>query len=248
MKKLVDDERIQNAAAPVLAHPDYHKRNIYVSAQDPAVITGIIDWQSASIEPAFIYANETPDFAALPEEPEDDTFNQDDLKAPGQNERELKDAMICHQTYDVLMKGVVPKTRPARLLDPTLFRIFQYCHTSWRDSAAALRQELIEISARWAELGLELQGPCPYSPTQEELNQHARDYEDFETSQRLKSWLKASLNTNSDGWVPNEVWDAAKDAHRAAYDEWIQTARESEARGESMTVVKAEKLWPFDAR
>lgn len=55
---------------------------------------------------------------------------------------------LLRQAYDVCMKGFVPKLRPARLLDPTLFRPFHYCHTSWRDSAAAVRQELIELSAR----------------------------------------------------------------------------------------------------
>jgi hypothetical protein len=60
------DERIENAATPALLHPDFHKRNIYVSAEEPIVIIGLIDWQSASIEPAFIYGNETPDFAELP--------------------------------------------------------------------------------------------------------------------------------------------------------------------------------------
>lgn len=74
LQKLVEDGRVQNAAIPTLLHPDFHKRNIYVSAEDPTVITGVIDWQSASIEPAFIYANETPDFATLPLEPEEPTF------------------------------------------------------------------------------------------------------------------------------------------------------------------------------
>lgn len=48
----------------------------------------IRDWQSTSIEPAFIYANETPDFAALPEGPEGNTFEneQDDNEVPGHKE------------------------------------------------------------------------------------------------------------------------------------------------------------------
>lgn len=248
MHKLTEDKRIQDAAAPTLLHPDFHKRNIYVSAEDPTVITGLIDWQSTSIEPAFIYANETPDFAALPERSEEHAFDvgQGEQNYPGHEKREWKDASICYQTYDVCMKGLVPKLRPARLLDPTLFRLFQYCHTTWRDSATAVRQELIELSSRWAESGL--QGSCPFAPTEEELKEHARNYEDFETVQRLKLWLRDSLRTNSDGWVPNDVWDAARDAHRAAYDEWIQTARESESRRKNLTVTKAEKLWPFDAR
>ncbi|RAK97240.1 uncharacterized protein BO80DRAFT_415183 [Aspergillus ibericus CBS 121593] len=242
LQQLIKDKRIQAAATPTLLHPDFHKRNIYVSAKDPTLITGLIDWQSTSIEPAFIYANETPDFATLPHEPE---YDADD-PASADKKRAFTDASICYQTYDVCMKGLVPKLRPARLLDPTLFRLFHYSHTAWRDSAAAIRQELIEISDRWHELGLE--DSCPFLPTDEERTKHARDYEDFETIQSLKLWLKTSLHTNSDGWVPNDVWDAARDAHRAVYDEWIQTAREAESRGEDLTVAKADKLWPFDAR
>ncbi|GLA81919.1 hypothetical protein AtubIFM56815_006098 [Aspergillus tubingensis] len=40
-----------------------HKRNIFVLEDDPSEITAIIDWQAASIEPAFCYADEIPDFA-----------------------------------------------------------------------------------------------------------------------------------------------------------------------------------------
>ncbi|KAI9929360.1 hypothetical protein MW887_000828 [Aspergillus wentii] len=160
--------------------------------------------------------------------------------------QKLNDAKICHQTYDVIMKGLIPKMGPAKLLDPTLFRPFHYCHTTWRDSATALRQELMELSARLSELGME--ESCPYSPGEEEITEHAQYYEDFETVQRLKLWLKNSLNTDSDGWVPNEFWDAAKDAHKTAYHEWMETAREAEAQGDELTVEKADRLWPFDSR
>ncbi|EAU35687.1 predicted protein [Aspergillus terreus NIH2624] len=247
MRKLIEDKRIQDAAAPVLLPPDFNKRNIYVSPDDPTVITGIIDWQSASIEPAFIYANDIPDFASLPEEPEKELEDaQVEPKTPSDKERERKDALICHQTYDVCMKGLAPKLRPARLLDQTLFRLFHYCHTTWGDSAPAVRQELIELSTCWKELGL--QGSCPFSPTDEELERHARDYDDFEAVQRLKLLLKHALNTNSDGWVPNEEWEAAKEVHRELYDQWIETAREVQSSGEDLTVDKADKMWPFNAR
>ncbi|RHZ58563.1 hypothetical protein CDV55_106039 [Aspergillus turcosus] len=85
MQRLVEDKRIQDAATPTLLHPDFHMRNIFVSSEEPALITGLIDWQSTSIEPAFIYANETPDFAALPEELGEDTFESghSEQKSPG---------------------------------------------------------------------------------------------------------------------------------------------------------------------
>ncbi|KAJ5457780.1 hypothetical protein N7475_009168 [Penicillium sp. IBT 31633x] len=144
------------------------------------------------------------------------------------------------------MTALVPKLRPARLLDPTLFRLLHYYHTIWRDSAAPVCQELIDFSTRWTKLGLE--GLCPFSPTDAELKEHAKDYEVFKAVQALKLWLKDTLDTNSNGWVPNDAWDATRVVHRAAYDEWIQTAKEAESRGEDMTVAKADKMWPFDAR
>lgn len=57
----------------------------------------------------------------------------------------------------------------------------------------------------------------------------------------------ANMDTNSDGWVPNEDWENALEANCAAYNMWIETARESEAEGE-LSVKKAGILWPFDVR
>lgn len=62
---LIKEPQVQRVARPTLLHADLHKRNIFVSDSEPSKITGIIDWQSTSIEPAFVYANETPDFATL---------------------------------------------------------------------------------------------------------------------------------------------------------------------------------------
>ncbi|KKZ64102.1 hypothetical protein EMCG_01599 [[Emmonsia] crescens] len=245
MQVLVGDAHVQAAALPVLIHPDYHKRNIFVSQDDPTKVTALVDWQLASIEPAFMYAQNTPDFASLPEEnPAED---EDTGKQLSNDEQQLRnDISICHQTYDVIMRLKIPKMRIAKRLNPTIFRLFHYCFTTWRDGAPAIRQELLDLRSQWTEL--ELPGECPYVPTEEELRQHAAQYEGFETMQKLKAWLQASLQIASDGWVPNEIWDAAKEAYRAAYKEWIETARESEASEGDMTVGKAEKLWPYDAR
>lgn len=65
IKKMSKDKLILTAAAPTLLHPNLHERNIFVSENDPTVITGIINWQSASIEPAFWYSDDVPDFARV---------------------------------------------------------------------------------------------------------------------------------------------------------------------------------------
>lgn len=65
--KKMSDARILTAAAPILLHPDLNKRSIFVLENDATVVTGIIDWQSASVEPAFWYAYDIPDFASTPD-------------------------------------------------------------------------------------------------------------------------------------------------------------------------------------
>ncbi|KAL4921179.1 hypothetical protein BDW62DRAFT_220049 [Aspergillus aurantiobrunneus] len=231
MQRTTGDDRVQKAALPTAIHADYNKRNIYVSPDDPT-ITGLTDWQQTAIEPAFLYAPNTPDFAALPEA---DPSEEDHTSKSRDEEQSLKDLSICQQTYKCR------KLRPGRQLDSSLFRLFHYCFTSWRGGVPAIRQELIDLRALWQELKLP-GSECPYSPSEQELADHARQFEDFETTQKLKTWLKISMQTTSDGWVPNEVWKVAQEAKRAAYDEWIETARSE------MSVEKADILWPFDRR
>jgi hypothetical protein len=46
----------------------------------------------------------------------------------------------------------------------------------WRDGAVAFRQELIEISSQWEELGLV--ESCPHvTPSQDELLVHQKEFQ-----------------------------------------------------------------------
>jgi hypothetical protein len=195
IQELVQSSLIKNVAIPTLIHPDIHKRNIFVSEEDPSQVTAIIDWQSTSFEPAFVYANNTPDFvenstadipvlerlmqSEAPDTESSEGVSTDDPEVEAAQKRHEKDVSTCQQTYEAVLRGFVPKLHNARAMDETLLRPFRYCDASWTDGAAALRQELIEISQRWTELGLP--GLCPYQPTPEELGEHEKQFEDFET-------------------------------------------------------------------
>lgn len=162
MQRLTEDDHVQKAALLALIHADYNKRNIYVSSDDPTVLTGLIDWQLTCIEPAFIYSQNTPDFVALPDI---DPADEDGTPKSHDKEQHLKDLSICHQTYDVIATYKCRKLRPGRQADSSLFRLFHYCFTTWRDGAPAIRQELVDLRTLWPKLklpGLE----CPYSPTE----------------------------------------------------------------------------------
>jgi hypothetical protein len=209
-------------ALHTLLHPDIHKRNIFVSEEDPSQVIAIIDWRSTSIEPAFVYANHTPDFVVdaaadipileallqgeAPSTVSSEVMSTEDSEMAAARNRYEKDVSTCQQTCKLVLRGFVPKLHNARAMDQILLRLFRYCDASWRDSAAALRQELIEISQRWTELGLP--DPCPYKPTPEELREHEKQYEDFKTVQQLKLFLKRALIAESDGWIPVNEWAA----------------------------------------
>jgi hypothetical protein len=92
----------------------------------------------------------------------------------------------------------------------------RYCSTSWRDGAAATRQELIELSKRWTEIGLP--GACPYQPTEEELAEHNSAYEQFEMKQGFKELLIEMHDTNSEGWIHPDDWEATKEMHKDTYE------------------------------
>ena len=234
--------QITRTAAPTLNHPDLHKRNIFVSDDDPTVVTGIIDWQSSSIYPAFEYADEQPDFAAPTPDPSLEDRPPDRF------------AEICQKAYDACLKALVPKLATARAIDNNLLRPFRYCHRTWRDGAVAFRDELIDISKRWKELGLP--GYCPYPhPTSGELAVHRKEVERYMTAQRLKERLASLLNVTSDGWVPTEAWETTKMAHKESYYGLIQAMQAvndaavndvDSTDEESLSSDDLKELWPFE--
>ncbi|KAL8829820.1 MAG: hypothetical protein Q9170_005999, partial [Blastenia crenularia] len=143
---LIEDPRIRKAAAPILLHHDLHKRNIYVLDEDPTTITSIIDWQSSSINPAFMHANDVPDFAARIPTP-DEHYQSEDLST-GDN------ADLCNQAFIAGVKLLMPKLSATWELDDDVARFFEYCHRTYRDGPGILRQVLIDLANRWKELAL----------------------------------------------------------------------------------------------
>ncbi|KAL2855722.1 kinase-like domain-containing protein [Aspergillus pseudodeflectus] len=222
LKQMALDTQIQNYAKPLLFHSDLHKRNIFVSEDDPTVITGIIDWQGTSVEPAFWYSDELPDFAT---------------------EHEL-----LKQAFDVTSQYYTPQLAGPRLVDESLFRPFLYSYRTWRDGAVALRHELIKTARLWDDLGLD--GPCPYpQPGQEEFAKHMKQYKLFEAAQQLRVDLYSLVNTGSGGWVPTDQWEAAqvcnKDLFREALEAVVTSpdVHDDEPVREEKTL---RSIWPFD--
>jgi hypothetical protein len=248
---LLQAKDVREVSAPTLLHNDFNKRSIYVSDEDPQVVTSIIDWQSTSIEPMLYYAQEIPDFVQEP--PDINTYLHGFLdsiaeESPNdpiyENVRKKRQTEIdlCQQTYTTILRALLPRLWAAMEMDQAYIRLFLYCNSSWSDGAVALRQELLELSQRWQDLGLP--GTCPYKPSEEEITKHSQDWEDYETVQGLRLFMYKVIGANSDGWVPNEQWEDAQYFCRDGYEQWMEMVREN--ADPTMTEEKAQKLWPFN--
>lgn len=195
----------------------------FVSEDDPSVITGIIDWQDASIEPAFWYADEIPDFAT-------------------ENE-------VCTRAFDVCAQFLIPTLSKPRLMDQNLFRPFRYSYRTWKDGAVALHHDLLDTSRNWGRLGFA--GRCPYAlPPPPELADHQKKYRLFEAAHNLRYDLAGLLNTATDGWVPTSDWEAAQTAHHEMFEGMLQAVLSNPDIDDPDEPVKDEEtlrsIWPFD--
>lgn len=234
--QLILEPKIQSAAIPMLLHPDFHKRNIFVSDENPAVITGIIDWQSAAVEPAFTYLLEQPDFALCP--------SSQDEKDGQENETAKQDRLICYQAYDIVMKGFALRLQAARAVHETLLRPFHFCYLSTRIGAAAVREDLIELSRDWNKLGLA--GQSPYSPSAEEVAEHQRQFQEYQDARNFKGGVMRMFGIASDGWVQEDRWEHVEANYKGAFELHMETFREGEAAGEeSVTEDLGRRLWPW---
>ncbi|KAH8433002.1 uncharacterized protein LDX57_010637 [Aspergillus melleus] len=230
---MTKDSRVCDAAKPTLFHPDLHKRNIFVSEKDPSIITSIIDWQSSSIEPAFWYADEIPDFAAY---------------APSPSTQEVNESELCAKIYEASTQYLMPKLSQPRLMDEGMFRPFRYSYRTWKVGAVAFRHELIETSKEWEKLGFS--GSCPFPlPTTQETTLHQKEYRRFEAAQNLKRDLSGLLGCETDGWVPPENWETAKRENEAMFKGMLNAVLTNEDPDDDEPIRSERDLrdiWPFD--
>ncbi|WPG99255.1 Hypothetical protein R9X50_00206600 [Acrodontium crateriforme] len=112
MEQVLNQSFIRELSIPTLMHPDLNLRNILVNPEDPKQVTGLLDWQSACIEPAFVWAADRPDFAKqMPDDPD-----IDESKPPSQPQKKReKDMSLCSQAWTACTLGNRKITFAARV-------------------------------------------------------------------------------------------------------------------------------------
>jgi hypothetical protein len=159
-----------------------------VSEADPTVITAVIDWQSTSIEPAFYYADDVPDFAKPP--------SLSDTETEKETNSTVED--LCSRVFDAGLQLLGPRLGAVRKVDETLLRPFRFCHRTWKDGIVPLTQELMELRGRYEENGLGFEaGPAWIETHQERLKV-------YEGMLSISQDIIEILGCEGDGWVPKD--------------------------------------------
>lgn len=222
--KLIQHPDIQSNAAPTLFHPDLHKRNIFVSKDDPTIITGFIDWQCTSVEPAFYYADEVPDFAM----------------APPEGSSEVAETSLCSQAYELGWALLAPRLGATRKIDERLLRPFRYCHRTWRDGFVPFTHELVRLRDGWRELGFK-EEDSPIPPlSAEDMSFYKEQLDIYDKMLEFRQDMVETLGVEGDGWVSENRWEGVKQAHQYFYETIMATMENDKDREELKTI------WPFD--
>lgn len=248
LKPIIGLDAVQNASGPTLFHPDFHTRNIFVDSEDPTKITGIIDWQSAAIEPSFMLTAETPDFAE--ELPHDGSAHEESSTETDELTPQAKvrvDAEFCAKSWAVMLH-ICPKSRAAHDLDSSLVHLLAAGSAGWLKDAVSMRQILLEVGAKWEEL--QLPGESFYKPGDTEAAELKRQFDVMKTDRQLRDHLARLVGCQTDGWVPVERWDEVLPVYRKEYRRFVESfLNEAHTDEEKAAAVReANSLWPFDQR
>ncbi|KAK2750680.1 hypothetical protein FQN57_002753 [Myotisia sp. PD_48] len=221
--ELVHHPNIQSNATPTLFHPDLHKRNVFVSQDDPTIVTGIIDWQCASIEPAFYYAEEVPDFARFPSE----------------GASELSIETLCSQAYEASLALLAPGLGATRNIDEELLRPFRYCHRTWRDGVVPFTHELVRLRGAWDRLGFKNDCPIPeLSP--EEMSSYKEQLDIYDGILKIRQGIVETLGVEGDVWVSVDRWEEVVKSHQRLFESMMEAQEDDKDREDMKT------MWPFN--
>ncbi|TVY91146.1 Altered inheritance of mitochondria protein, mitochondrial [Lachnellula willkommii] len=231
--------------APTIRHPDLSPSNIFVS--ESGDITGVIDWQHATILPIFLQAKIPKDFQNYGDEDSENfkpprlSPNFDTLSdSAKEEEMEIYRRRQVHFFYvgftDRLNKPHFHAMGKHNLVLRN--RLYDTACRPWEGDNTSLQAELIYTLQQWPEIVPRgNKPPVQYSAeeTKECLERYGKQNEADEQVQKMRDFI----GVNIDGWLPNDGFEEAKEKA-----EYMKNAMLGEAETEEERKVLLEH-WPF---
>jgi hypothetical protein len=246
MKLLDSNELLKKVSQPTLWHTDLHMGNIFVAPEECSKIVSLIDFQSTSVLPAFLQA-QWPVFLRPPQNydyvkgifhPElPEKFEELDEESKAIALREWTQVKLA-KAYEV---STYLKDRPAcnAMNVPRVFQeLFTRCGEVSEMGIVPLRACLIEISQSWSELGFHEE--CPFTFSQQDIDEHERQFAEYQAWDGVRALAEECLDTDSEGWIAPQLDINEK---RSQNEELLAMYIERVAGERSVQEAKA--MWPF---
>ncbi|KAL6711319.1 hypothetical protein ACN47E_005850 [Coniothyrium glycines] len=199
---------INRVSRPVLWHTDLHMGNIFSkpNPEDPAKICSIIDWQSTVISPLYLQAR-FPDFLSVDDEYKLGLTERPkvphDFEIMDANDKKLA-ALKYENTkmskfYELNTAHRHMRVHDALLMPQFTRELFIRLGEVSKEGAIPLRSCLIEFANAWSELGF--LGECPFSFSEEEIQKHEQQFQEYRDFHQIQEIARKSLGTDSEGWI-----------------------------------------------
>lgn len=208
-----------------ITHPDLHLDNIFIDP-DTNRITGIIDWQRASVSPV-LFQRVFPQMLEV-------TRGEADERR--QREKELLD-YYCRavKVADPLRWEV--DDDPCASFKRRLISLVPCC---WdHENLFSLRNALIEAIARWDEVTGHRGVSCPISFTDKELLQHQDEMELIEGVSAVMRQLDDASLIPFGGMVRREDYERARQVSNHFKQEFVELAEDDRQRELHA------RVWPY---
>lgn len=240
--------------ASTLWHNDLHSHNIFVDKDDPTEITGIIDWQGASLNPAFLhvhypslieYQGQILDGFEKPQLPP----NYEEL---GIDAKKTARALHTAQSLWVLYKVYIRKQAPdlLRVLSNRDFlpnQLLSLIGSAFDDGEPYVQNILSALAEPEMWRAILCQNnqdvvQCPLSYSAQQLSKYKSDLAKWEQDVERKARVirEVGAYTGWDGAVLPDEYDIVS--------ERLQKAKENFLNAESKSPEEREqwaKVWPF---
>ncbi|KAL8931644.1 MAG: hypothetical protein Q9216_007129 [Gyalolechia sp. 2 TL-2023] len=236
-----------------LWHPDLHSENIYVDADDPTRIVGLIDWQSADLLPLFDHARQpyildydSPQLKGL----ERPTLSENQKGVPP-DERQRALALYHSSSLVALYRRFIhnqikPLYHAMEYRDTISYDMLLLAQNLLVDGEAHYQAHVTNLHDVWADLpGVRSRGnpPFPFQFTDEDLAVIENDVAAASRGMEYMESLKQKLGDlwPEKGLVRHDQYEDAKKAiQQAKLELYDQLGLNEEERA------KWDERWPFN--
>ncbi|KAJ5215294.1 uncharacterized protein N7498_001701 [Penicillium cinerascens] len=243
MPAAANNPKLLAQSQPTLWHTDLHMGNIFVAEDNPAEVTGFIDWQHTSINPLFLQVR-WPVFLTPPEDyqvgqvlpqlpPDYEDMDADDKEIALYN----KEKATWTKAYEVASFLNDRTAWRAMQVPSPLKELFRRVDT-WDEGILPLRETLIELFRSQRDLGF-TEG-LSLNFNDEQIAAHTKEFQVYQEWYEMRSFVKQVLDTDDDGWVPPERdFTEIKSRNKVLFDYYVSKP------GLNKTPDEVRGLWPF---